>query len=44
MRGRMQLVDEMEIEVSKDSKYWQENSDAELESGAVGTFRQLTVD
>ncbi|XP_065082667.1 retinaldehyde-binding protein 1-like [Ochlerotatus camptorhynchus] len=44
MRGRMLLVDEMDIEVTKDSKYWQENSDIELESGAVGSFRQLTVD
>ncbi|XP_062549654.1 clavesin-2-like [Armigeres subalbatus] len=44
MRSRMQLVDEMEIELTKDSKYWQENSNAEMESGAVGSFRQLTVD
>ncbi|XP_055603044.1 retinaldehyde-binding protein 1-like [Uranotaenia lowii] len=43
-RGRMLKYDELEIELSKDSKYWQETSDAELESGAIGSFRMLTVD
>ncbi|XP_055601742.1 retinaldehyde-binding protein 1-like [Uranotaenia lowii] len=43
-RARLLTYDETEMEVTKDSKYWQESTDAELESGAIGSFRKLTVD
>ncbi|XP_055609846.1 clavesin-1-like [Uranotaenia lowii] len=43
-RDRLLKSEEMHIEITKDSKYWQDTTDAELESGAIGTFRKLTVD
>ncbi|XP_055629533.1 retinaldehyde-binding protein 1-like [Toxorhynchites rutilus septentrionalis] len=44
LRGRLLTMSEFDIEITKDSKYWQETTDAELETGAVGSFRKLTVD
>ncbi|XP_058836393.1 clavesin-2-like [Topomyia yanbarensis] len=44
IRNRLLNNDNMEIEITKDSKYWQEANDTELETGAIGSFRQLAVD
>ncbi|EDS40094.1 conserved hypothetical protein [Culex quinquefasciatus] len=44
LRPQLLAHDEMELEVTKDSEYWQESSDLELESGAIGSFRKLQVD
>ena len=44
LRPQLLAHDEMEMEVTKDSEYWQESSDLELDSGAVGSFRKLQVD
>ncbi|XP_053686843.1 clavesin-2-like [Sabethes cyaneus] len=44
LRDKLNNNDLMNIEVSKDSKYWKETHDTELESGAIGSFRQLVVD
>ncbi|XP_055534840.1 clavesin-2-like [Wyeomyia smithii] len=44
LRDKLNNSDLMDIEISKDSKYWQESHSAELESGAIGSFRQLVVD
>ncbi|XP_055627902.1 clavesin-1-like [Toxorhynchites rutilus septentrionalis] len=44
MRPYLLAHDEMDMEIATDSEYWKETSDAELESGAIGTFRKLQVD
>ncbi|XP_063702524.1 clavesin-2 [Culicoides brevitarsis] len=45
-RNRLKILalDDMHIEITKNSPYWQEVEDNEIDSGMCGSFRKLQVD
>lgn len=43
-RLKILALDDMYIEITKNSPYWQEVEDNEIESGMCGSFRKLQVD
>lgn len=43
-RLRILALDDMYIEITKNSPFWQECEDQEIESGMCGSFRKLEVD
>jgi len=43
-REKILALDDMHIEITKNSPYWQEVEDQEIDSGMVGSFRKLQVD
>lgn len=43
-RLKILSLDDMHIEITKNSPYWQEVEDNEIESGMCGSFRKLEVD
>lgn len=43
-RLKILALDDMHIEITKNSPYWQECEDQEIDQGMIGSFRKLEVD
>ncbi|XP_062553465.1 clavesin-1-like [Armigeres subalbatus] len=43
-RDQLMALDDMQIEISKNSAYWAESTDADIAAGVIGSFRKLEVD
>ncbi|XP_055534841.1 clavesin-1-like isoform X1 [Wyeomyia smithii] len=43
-RDQLVALDEMQIEINKNSPYWADSSDADIAAGVIGSFRKLEVD
>ncbi|EDS40091.1 conserved hypothetical protein [Culex quinquefasciatus] len=43
-REQLVALDEMQIEISKNSAFWANTTDADIAAGVIGSFRKLEVD
>ncbi|XP_058831804.1 clavesin-1-like [Topomyia yanbarensis] len=43
-RDQLVALDEMQIEINKNSPYWADSTDADIAAGVIGSFRKLEVD
>ncbi|XP_055608419.1 clavesin-1-like [Uranotaenia lowii] len=43
-RDQLVALDDMQIEITKSSAFWQDTTDADIAAGVIGSFRKLEVD